>query len=108
MRWIAPRDGWPNPDAGPSAAGAYIILERAAVFETLAEAVADCTHVYATTVRKRGVTKPVVTPEEAAREIRDKPGRSALVFGQERWGIAQAEYELARKILTDSITQEFD
>src|SRR3546814_6586747 len=29
MRLIAPRDGWPNPDAGPSAAGADIILERA-------------------------------------------------------------------------------
>src|SRR3546814_5045109 len=87
MRLIAPRDGWPNPDAGPSAAGADIILERAAVFETLAEAVADCTHVYATTVRKRGVTKPVVTPEEAAREIRDQPGRSALVFGPERSGL---------------------
>ena len=28
-------------------------------FATTAEAVADCAHVYATTVRKRGVTKPV-------------------------------------------------
>src|SRR3546814_651458 len=107
MRLIAPRDGWPNPDAGPSAAGADIILERAAVFETLAEAVADCTHVYATTVRKRGVTKPVVTPEEAAREIRDQPGRSALVFGPERSGLETDDVALARKILTVPINPEF-
>src|SRR3546814_12911364 len=33
MRLIAPRDGWPNPDAGPSAAGADIIFERAAVLD---------------------------------------------------------------------------
>ncbi len=39
------------------------------VFETVADAVADCAHVYATTVRKRGVTKPVLTPEAAAHEI---------------------------------------
>src|SRR5690606_40809045 len=66
---LSPRDGWPNPSAGPAAAGADGVLEKAAVHETLADAVADCAHVYATTVRRRGVTKPVVTPEEAAAQI---------------------------------------
>src|SRR3546814_5032312 len=75
MRLVSPRDGWPNPDAGPSAAGADVVLDKAEVFGTLADAVADCAHVYATTVRKRGVTKPVVTPEEAAREIHAEVGR---------------------------------
>jgi tRNA/rRNA methyltransferase len=69
LRLVSPRDGWPNPSAGPAAAGADVVLEKAQVFETLAQAVGDCAHVYATTVRKRGVTKPVLTPEEAAREI---------------------------------------
>ena len=63
MRLVAPRDGWPNPDAGPAASGADIVLANAKVFPTLAEATADLQHVYATTVRKRGVTKPVITPE---------------------------------------------
>ena len=40
MRLVSPRDGWPNPAAGPAAAGADILLERATVHETLAEAVA--------------------------------------------------------------------
>ena len=69
MRLVAPRDGWPNPDAGPAASGADIVLENAQVFDTLEEAIADCAHVYATTVRRRDLVKPVVTPEEAAREI---------------------------------------
>jgi tRNA/rRNA methyltransferase len=86
LRLVTPRDGWPNPSAGPAAAGADVVLERAEVFESLADAVADCAHVFATTVRKRGVTKPVVTPEEAAAAIHRGPGRSALVFGPERWG----------------------
>lgn len=107
MRLVAPRDGWPNPDAGPSAAGADIVLERAQVFENLAEAVADCQHVYATTVRKRGVTKPVVTPEEAAREIQTQSGRSALVFGPERSGLETDDVALARKILTVPINPDF-
>ncbi|MGQ0660233.1 GIY-YIG nuclease family protein, partial [Sphingosinicella sp.] len=42
IRLVAPRDGWPNPGAGPAASGADIVLERARVFESVAEAVADC------------------------------------------------------------------
>lgn len=107
MRLVSPRDGWPNPSAGPAAAGADIVLERATVHETLAEAVADCSNVYATTVRKRGVTKPVVTPEEAAREIHTQPGRSALVFGPERSGLETEDVALARAIVTVPINPEF-
>lgn len=107
LRLIAPRDGWPNPSAGPAAAGANVVLEQARVFGTLAQAVADCAHVYATTVRKRGVTKPVVTPEEAARAIHRNPGRSALVFGPERSGLESDDVALARAILTVPINPEF-
>jgi tRNA/rRNA methyltransferase len=107
MRLVAPRDGWPNPDAGPAAAGADIVLEQAQVFDTLQDAVADCAHVYATTVRKRGVTKPVVTPEEAAREIHDRTGRSAFVFGPERSGLETDDVAVARSILTVPINPEF-
>ena len=107
MRLVSPRDGWPNPDAGPSAAGADVVLDKAEVFDTLADAVADCAHVYATTVRKRGVTKPVVTPEEAAREIHAAQGRCAYVFGPERSGLETDDVALARKILTVPINPEF-
>lgn len=107
MRLVSPRDGWPNPDAGPAAAGADFILDKTQVYETLADAVADCAHVYATTVRKRGVTKPVVTPEEAAQEIHAAQGRCAYVFGPERSGLETEDVALARKILTVPINPEF-
>jgi tRNA/rRNA methyltransferase len=107
MRLVSPRDGWPNPETGPAASGADVVLERAEVFETVAEAVADCTHVYATTVRKRGVTKPVVTPAEAADEIHAAPGRSAILFGPERSGLETDDVAIARSILTVPINPEF-
>jgi tRNA/rRNA methyltransferase len=107
MRLVAPRDGWPNPGAGPAASGADIVLERAQVFDTVAEAVADCVQVYATTVRKRGVTKPVVTPEMAGRDIRAAEGRSAILFGPERSGLASDDVALARTIVTVPINPEF-
>jgi tRNA/rRNA methyltransferase len=107
MRLVSPRDGWPNPEAGPAASGADTVLEQAQVFESVADAVADCAHVYATTVRKRGVTKPVVTPAEAAAAMRTQPGRSAILFGPERSGLETDDVAVARDILTVPINPEF-
>lgn len=107
MRLVAPRDGWPNPAAGPTAAGADQILDEAKVYDTAAEAVADCSHVYATTVRKRGVTKAVVTPEQAAGQIASQSGRSAILFGPERSGLDIDDLAVARTILTVPINPEF-
>ncbi|MCC6925868.1 TrmJ/YjtD family RNA methyltransferase [Novosphingobium sp.] len=107
LRLVTPRDGWPNPSAGPAAAGADVVLEHAQVFETLADAVADCAHVYATTVRKRGVSKPVLTPEQAAQAVHREVGRSAYVFGPERSGLETEDVALARAIVTVPINPEF-
>ena len=107
LRLVAPRDGWPNPSAGPAAAGADSVLENARVYATTAEAVADCANVYATTVRKRGMSKPVVKPAEAAAEIHTQAGRSAILFGPERSGLESEDVALARKILTVPINPDF-
>lgn len=107
MRLVAPRDGWPNPSAGPSASGADVVLANAQVFDTLAAATADISNVYATTVRKRGVTKPVITPEAAAVEVLGNRGRSAILFGAERSGLESDEVTVARSIITVPINPEF-
>lgn len=107
LRLVAPRDGWPNPTSGPAAAGADGVLASAEVFEDVAAAVADCAHVYATTVRKRGVTKPVLTPQDAAREMAAAAGRSAILFGPERSGLETADVALARSIITVPINPQF-
>jgi tRNA/rRNA methyltransferase len=107
MRIVSPRDGWPNPDAGPSAAGADEVLENAQIFESVADAVADCPYVYATTVRKRGQPKPVVTPEAAALEITGREERTAILFGPERSGLEIDDVALAQTILTVPVNPEF-
>ena len=107
LRLVAPRDGWPNPAAGPAASGADTVLEKARVFETVADAVADCAFVYATTVRKRGLVIPVVSPEEAAREIHGHGGSSAILFGAERSGLETEEVALAGRIITVPVNPAF-
>jgi tRNA/rRNA methyltransferase len=107
LRLVAPRDGWPNPAAGPAASGADLLLERARVFATVAEAVADCSYVYATTVRKRGLAVPVMSPEEAGREVCGNDGASAFLFGAERSGLETEEVALAGRIVTVPVNPDF-
>ncbi|AEI37004.1 MAG: RNA methyltransferase [Zymomonas mobilis subsp. pomaceae] len=107
LRLVVPRDGWPNPAAGPAASGADSVLEKARVFSTVAEAVADCPHVYATTVRKRGVTKPVMTPEVAAQTIHKQRGKVGILFGPERAGLETDDVALARTIITVPVNPDF-
>ena len=107
LRLVSPRDGWPNPDAGPAASGADVVLEQARVFATVAEAVADCSSVYASTVRRRDLVIPVLSPEEMANSIAASPGRSAMLFGPERAGLETDEVALANAIVTVPINPQF-
>ena len=107
LRLVAPRDGWPNPEAGPAASGADLVLERARVFATTAEAVADCGRVFASTVRRRDLVMPVVAPEEMAAQIHALPARSAILFGPERSGLDSEDVALANAIVTVPINPEF-
>jgi len=107
MRLVAPRDGWPNPDAGPSASGADAVLEKARVFPTVQDAIAGCSLIFASTVRRRGLVMPVVGPEEMADRIAHSKGRSAILFGPERSGLETGDVALANAIVTVPINPEF-
>lgn len=107
LRLVAPRDGWPNPSAGAAASGADDVLANAELFDTVAAACHDCAHVFATTVRKRGVTLPVLTPEAAAQAWRAQSGRSAILFGPERAGLETDDVAVARTIITVPVNPAF-
>lgn len=107
LRLVAPRDGWPNPEAGPAASGADIVLERAEVFATAQEAIADCNLVFASTVRRRDLVMPVAGPQEMADRIAGSSERSAILFGPERSGLETDEVALADAIVTVPINPEF-
>ena len=90
LRLVAPRDGWPQERAWRTASGADRILDAAAVHESVAEAVADLHHVFATCPSPRHVIKPVLTARGAAAELRAvcaRGLRAGVLFGPERAGL---------------------
>ncbi len=110
LRLVAPRDGWPNPAAEKSASGATVVLDRARVFETTADAVADLNRLYATTARSRDMTKAVVTPRRAALEIREAAAagqHAGLLFGPEAKGLHNDDVALADTIVTAPLNPGF-
>lgn len=110
MRVVGPRDGWPNERAVAMASGAGRLLDHAGLFDELPAAIADCTHVFATTARPRGLTKEVVTPEEAAARaagIAAAGGRAAFLFGPERAGLENEDIVRADTIISVPVNPEF-
>src|ERR1700729_2362341 len=110
LRIVNPRDGWPNLHAQRAAAGADHILERAELFDTVEQAVADLTLLFATTARAHDQAKPVVAPEAAAGEIAAQiadGGTVGILFGRERYGLQNEEVARADRIITFPVNPGF-
>ena len=110
LRIVSPRDGWPNEKALSAASGAHWIIEGATVFDELVSAIEDVNYVYATTARPRGMTKEVITPEQAGGDMRARIARGeniAVLFGRERWGLDNDEISLADVIVTAPVNPAF-
>src|SRR3982074_2519020 len=110
LRIVNPRDGWPNVHARPAASGAEHILDRVELFDTVEQAVADCTLLFATTARAHDQAKPVVAPAAAAGELAAEiasGGQVGLLFGRERYGLQNEEVALANRIITFPVNPGF-
>jgi len=71
------------------------IWENAQTFDSLAEAAADCALMVGTTRRRGRQRKSVsMTPRDLAAWLAQRQGPAAIVFGNERTGLEDAELEL--------------
>jgi tRNA/rRNA methyltransferase len=103
LRLVRPRPEWPNERALAAASGADSVIAGARLYGSVAEATADLSHLYASTARRRDMVKPVVTPREAAAQMRllAPAGTSCgVLFGPERTGLDNDDVAVADVILT--------
>lgn len=95
--------------ARAAAAGGESVLERVATFSTVAEAVADCRRVWATTARQRDLQLPVLTAEAAMQELARRPAADAaertertelaVLFGAEASGLSNSDLRLVDHLI---------
>lgn len=110
LRLVNPREGWLNEKTIAASAGADAILEKACVYTSTVEAIADFHHVVAATARPRDMEKPVVTPHAAAKTMRAAETRgekTAILFGPERSGLTNDDVALAQTIVEVPLNPAF-
>src|SRR5512141_3321402 len=110
LRLVKPLQGWPNDKARVMAAGADRILDNAVLYDSLADAIGDCTFVLAATARNHDQAKPVVGAAQAVAEAAPRVAvgeNVAVVFGRERNGLENHEVARADRILTLPVNPAF-
>lgn len=110
LRIVSPRDGWPNERANAMSSGALDKMPPVKVYDTTAEALADCHYTYATTARIRDMVKPVLTAKEAATDCRNRETQGqkcAYLFGGERAGLDNEDVALSHAIITIPVNPDF-
>jgi tRNA/rRNA methyltransferase len=110
LRLVNPKCGWPSREAAIMASGADRVLDGAKLYNSLADAIADCRFVIAATARSHDQAKPVIGADEAARLAAPRVAAGdivALVFGRERNGLENDEVGLADAILTLPVNPAF-
>ncbi|MEM6763057.1 MAG: RNA methyltransferase [Pseudomonadota bacterium] len=110
LRLVTPRDGWPNERARAASSGAHHVIDKARVYGSVDEAVADLSFVIATTRRDRDMTKRVEGPAEGLAELCNvaaSGARTGILFGRERWGLENDEVARASIIVTFPVDPQF-
>lgn len=87
LRLVNPYE--PSYREAVSAVGGAHVLQSARVFTTVSEAVADCSLVIGTSAGVRRVPQQPLEPlENALRGVANRSGRTALLFGSEKFGLS--------------------
>jgi TrmH family RNA methyltransferase len=97
---VNPRQ-FPHPEANARASGAEDVLQAAHVMPTLAQALAGCGYVAATTARDRDQYFRVLDVRAAAARLVAEAQRApvAVIFGAERSGLSNEELEMAHALI---------
>lgn len=103
LRLVTPRCDPRSERAVATATHGAGVIEGARVFDSLQEALADRTQVWATSALHREFRKPTETPRQAAPRW---DAGSAVVFGPERSGLTYEEMTWAHALLTIPTTVE--
>jgi TrmH family RNA methyltransferase len=100
---------FPHPEATTRASGADDLLARARIVASVAEAVADCGFVAATTSRPRDQNFRALDLHDAGKRIFEmsERGPAAILFGAERTGLTNEELALAHLLIRIPANPEY-
>ncbi len=110
LRLVCPRDGWPSESARAFAANAAPVIDKALIFQSVEDAIADLHFIMATTARPRGMVKPVASPQTAMAETFARTNarqNCGVLFGKESSGLVNDHVALADWVVMAPVHPRF-
>lgn len=100
---------YPDPVAFARSSGAADILDSAAQFTSLSQAIADCQIVVGITARSRRLAAPVVSPKKLIKQMLSHYPHHQVgwVFGRESHGLSNEEIDLCNLVCTIPSNPEY-
>ena len=107
--YLVEPENFPSSQATDRAVGADDVLRNASICASLDEALAGCHLVIGTSARQRRIEWPELDPESCARRLVEgaQNGPVALLFGQERTGLLNAELDKCHYVVTIPADKEY-
>ncbi|MBI5783188.1 MAG: RNA methyltransferase [Gammaproteobacteria bacterium] len=107
--YLVEPEKFPSPEATDRAAGADDVLQGAVICASLDEALKDCHLVIGTSARSRRIEWPTLDPSAGASRLVEgaRHGPVALLFGQERTGLLNAELDRCHFVVTIPADQSY-
>ncbi|MEM7563181.1 MAG: RNA methyltransferase [Pseudomonadota bacterium] len=91
------------------ASGAHAVLDNRKTCNNLADAIADCEYVFATSARRRSLAWPSLNPTDMVEQLMqfNQTTRVALVFGREHSGLTNEEIQQSNAMICIPTNPEF-
>jgi len=107
--YLVEPENFPSAQASDRAVGADDLLRNASICASLDEALVGCHLVIGTSARQRRIEWPALDPESCARRLVEgaQSGPVALLFGQERMGLLNAELDRCHYVVTIPADKEY-
>lgn len=110
LRLVRPRDGWPNSEAIPLAAGADKILENVQVCPSTPTAIQDLNRLFATSSRIHDMIKSIYVPQAALQCLAttaQQGHKVGVLFGGERCGLHSEDISLCEALIKIPTNADF-
>ena len=102
LRLVTPRENHLSAKAIAASSGADEILQNAAVYASVQDAIADLNAVYATTARRRNQIKTIYTAETIMKPVHNllnSGNKCGIMFGPERTGLENDDVSIADAVI---------
>jgi tRNA/rRNA methyltransferase len=111
LRIINPPANWLNDDTIKLSSGAYHLLKKAKIFQSIIDSIHDIKISFSTTSQMRNIVKNIYTPEQAISNIQHflsyKNFKSAFLFGPEKYGLSNNDISLSQGIIKIPVNPKF-